>query len=246
MMSQDALELGQTAPVMVSAMQPPMCALVSQGGVEMDVKSLTVLDLQTVTTEECVTPHWIHHSVWTASRAGWARPVRSHVNMGTRSPPIVECVNVTPVSQVKAVTVSVMDTVTAWRTGVCVMWPGGAPCVRYRAVPASLRTAPSTAPVTAPPKCAPVIQVGQEVTVIPRTVQEDVLGRDTVMESTEMSQSVSVKTDGWERTAPSPASTVRWMEPPVSVTLVTRGQDVNWSVPAMVNVSTRHVTAILQ
>lgn len=103
MMSQDALELGQTAPVMVSAMQPPMCALVSQGGVEMDVKSLTVLDLQTVTTEECVTPHWIHHSVWTASRAGWARPVRSHVNMGTRSPPIVECVNVTPVSQVSPI-----------------------------------------------------------------------------------------------------------------------------------------------
>ena len=61
--------------------------------------------------------------------------------------------------QVKAVTVSVMDMVTAWRTGVCVTWPGGAPCVRYRAVPASLRTAPSTAPVTAPPKCAPVIQV---------------------------------------------------------------------------------------
>ena len=61
--------------------------------------------------------------------------------------------------QVKAVTVSVMDTVTAWRTGVCVMWPGGAPCVRYRAVPASLRTAPSMAPVTAPPKYARVIQV---------------------------------------------------------------------------------------
>ena len=101
--SQDALESEQTAPVMVSAMQPPMCALVSQGGVEMDVKSLTALDLQTVTTEECVTPHWIHHSVWTASRAGWARPVRSHVNMGTRSPPIVECVNVTPVSQVSPI-----------------------------------------------------------------------------------------------------------------------------------------------
>ena len=61
-----------------------------------------------------------------------------------------------------------------------------------------------------------------------------------------MTRDVVIDRDGWERTAPSPVSTVRWTEPPVSVTLVTRGQDVNWSVPAMVNVSTRHVTAIPQ
>lgn len=64
--------------------------------------------------------------------------------------------------------------------------------------------------------------------------------------SAHMTCNLVIDRDGWERTAPSPVSTVRWMEPPVSVTLVTRGQDVNWNVPAMVNVSTRHVTAILQ
>lgn len=61
--------------------------------------------------------------------------------------------------QVKAVTVCVMDMGTVCLGSVSVTWRGEGRCVRYRAARVSTTTAPSTAPVTVPPRCAPVIQV---------------------------------------------------------------------------------------
>lgn len=240
---QGAPGLGWTVLVMVCVMLPPMCVPAFRGGVEMDAASQTAQGLRTVTTEGCATPPWIHPCVWTVSRAGWAVRVRRCVNTATRSPPTVGCVSVTPATQVKAVTVCVTDTGTVYLVSVSVTWRGEGRCVRYRAVRVSTTTVPSTAPVTVPPRCAPVIQVGRDLTVTLRTVPGDVPGMDTVKDATEMSPSASVKMVGWVRTAPSHASTVRWMVPPVCVTPATRGQAVNWNVPETDAVSTTLVTA---
>lgn len=70
-----------------------------------------------------------------------------------------ECVNLALLIQVKAVTVCVTDTGTVSLVSVSVTWRGEDHCVRYRAVRVSTTTVPSTAPVTVPPRCAPVIQV---------------------------------------------------------------------------------------
>lgn len=78
-----------------------------------------------------------------------------------------ECVNLTLLIQVKAVTVCVTDTGTVYLVSVFVTWRGEGHCVRYRAVRVSTTTVPSTAPVTVPPRCAPVIQVKPLYTLLP-------------------------------------------------------------------------------
>lgn len=246
MTSQGAPGSGWTVPVTVCVTLLPMYVHASQGGVEMDATSQTAQGLRTVTTEGCVTPPWIHPCVWTVGRAGWAGRVRRSVSTATRSPPTVGCVSATPATQVKAVTVCVMDMGTVCLGSVSVTWRGEGRCVRYRAARVSTTTAPSTAPVTVPPRCAPVIQAGQDQTVTLRTVPGDVPGTDTVKDTTGMFPSASVKMVGWVRTVLSRVSTVRWTAPPVCVTLATRGQGVNWNVPETDCVSTTLVTAFPQ